>query len=676
MTRKLRNIGIMAHVDAGKTTLTERILFITGRIHKAGNVDSGNTATDSHAIEQKRGITISAAATSCDWQDHTIAIIDTPGHVDFTLEVERSLRVLDGAVAVFSAVAGVEPQSETVWRQANRFDVPRLCFINKMDQVGADFDRVVAMISDRLGAVPLSVQMPIGVGADFTGMIDLIGMTVLQWNGSDANPHAMPIPASQIEAAQVARSAMLEKLAEADDLFLMIWADDAAHVSTGAIHAAIRRACLAGKLVPVLCGSAYRHIGVQPLLDAIVAWCPSPADRPPVAGLHPKTGEQQLRHPADDQPFAALVSKMLVTRFGTLAFIRIYAGQLSPGMAVVNATQGGQERVGRLLRMHADQQTDIDLAGAGDVIAVTGLKSVRAGDTLADCAAPIILGGFTIPEPVIEAVIEPVASQDKAKLGQALAMMARSDPSLRISVDRETGQTLVRGMGELHLQVCVETLEQDFDVEARVGEPQVAYRSAFGHPVKVDHLLRKQNGGQGQMARVCLSFEPSGEGEEGLVFESKIAGGAIPKEFVLPVEKALKLAMQDGGSTGHPVIGLKATLLDGAFHEKDSSALAFEIAAREAFNLGLDRSDPILLEPQMRVTITTPEDYLGSLIGDVQSRRGKLIATHVVQDRHEVVAEVPLSKLFNYVSSVRSLSQGRASFSMAYARHGRVDGGG
>ena len=667
MINIIRNIGIMAHVDAGKTTLTERILFDSGRIHKVGDVHSGTATTDSHALEKKHGITISAAATSCDWNGASITIIDTPGHVDFTIEVERSLRVLDGAVAVFSAVAGVEPQSETVWRQADRFGVPRLCFINKMDQVGADFARVVAMIGERLGAVALPVQVPIGAEGTFDGVIDLVTMQALRWEARDGTPTCGNIPQGMADTAGAARRHLIETLADGDEAVLEAWLDQGP--SVGLLRSAIRRGCLAGRFAPVLCGSAYRNIGVQPLLDAIVAYAPAPEDRPPVTGGDPRTGEVVEREARSDAPLAALVSKVQPSRFGALAFVRVYAGRMVPGDTVVVGASGRAERIGRLLRMHADAQTEIDQAVAGDVVAVVGLKRVGAGDTLSDPVRPLVLDGFAIPDPVIEAVIEPLRSQDREKLGQALATLARGDPSLRVGVDRDSGQTLVAGMGELHLQICVETLKEDFGVEARIGEPHVAYRSAPSHAVEVDHLLRKQSGGPGQMARVKIAFAPLAEGETGLVFEDRTTGGAVPKEYVPAVEKALEQALLDCGLGGHPVVGLRATLLDGAFHEKDSSSLAFAAATREAFKIGFAQTEPILLEPLMRVTVATPDDYLGGVIGDLQSRRGQLLSTAPVGGGHEVIAEAPLGEMFNYVSALRSLSQGRASFTMAFARH-------
>lgn len=675
MTKILRNIGIMAHVDAGKTTLTERILFDTGRIHKAGDVHAGTATTDSHALEKRHGITISAAAISCIWNGADITIIDTPGHVDFTIEVERSLRVLDGAVAVFSAVAGVEPQSETVWRQADRFGVPRLGFVNKMDQPGADFDRVVAMIADRLGAAPLPLQLPIGAEGGFTGLVDLVTMAAWTWQGGDAHPAIGPVPPALHDAACAARRHLVEALAEQDEAVLAAWAEDPAVPDADLLRAAIRRTCLDGRFVPVLCGSAYRNIGVQPLLDAILAYAPGPGDRPPVAGVDPRTGAAAARAPSVEEPLVALVSKVQPSRFGALAFVRVYAGRLVPGMRLGVAASGAGERVGRLLRMQADAHVEIAAAEAGDVVAVIGLKSVVAGDTLSDPAHPIVLDGFLIPDPVIEAVVEPQTAGDRARLGEALAALARGDPSLRVGVDGETGQALVRGMGELHLKIVVETLKEDFGVDAAIGPPMVSYRSAPTRRAEVDHLLSKQNGGQGQMARIRLALEPLADGEAGLRFENRVVGGAIPKAFVPAIEKVLEQSMREGGASGHPVLGLKAVLLDGAFHEKDSSALAFEIATREAFRIGFERTDPVLLEPLMRVVVTTPGDYLGAIIGDLQARRGRLLGTEMAGHGHEVAADVPLAELFSYVGTLRYLSQGRASFTMAFDRYARVPEG-
>ena len=551
---------------------------------------------------------------------------------------------------------------------ADRFAVPRLCFINKMDQTGADFERTVRMIEDRLGADAIVLQLPLGVAGDFVGMIDLVAMQALRWQAGNPVPIASAIPPSMGDAAEAGRQRLLETLADKDEAIMVAYLNGEA-VEAWRLKAAIRGACVAGRLTPVLCGSAYRNVGVRPLLDAIVDYAPAPFDRPAVAGIDPRTGEAELRSPRPDQPFVALVSKVQASRFGTLAFVRVYAGRIASGSAVLNSSSGKVERIGRLLRMHADSHTEIGEAAAGDVIAVVGLKSVSAGDTLSEPGRPMVLSGFVIPAPVIEAVIEPRSGEEQERLGQALAMMTRSDPSLRVAVDSESGEMLLRGMGELHLQIAVETLKHDFNVDAVIGAPQVAYRAAATRRAEVDHTLRKQSGGPGQMARVRLAFEPLAEGETGLVFVNKIAGGAIPKEFVPSIEKALRQCLLDGGPGGHPVLGLRVSLLDGAFHAKDSSGLAFELATREAFRIGFAQAAPILLEPVMRIVVTTPEDHLGAVIGDLQRRRGQVLSTEPVARAQAVIAEAPLAELFNYVTALRSLSQGRASPTMAFSRY-------
>ena len=678
MTRNItdvRNIGIMAHVDAGKTTLTERVLFNAGRIHKMGDVHDGNTVMDSRAIEQRHGITISAAATSCTWTARAfgnpghITIIDTPGHVDFTIEVERSLRVLDGAVAVFSAVAGVEPQSETVWRQADRFGVPRICFVNKMDQVGADFSGCVGMLQTQLGAEPLVVQLPIGGGNEFRGVVDLVSMRATIWPAGSATPVEGDIPDAMQADARTARASMLESIVELDDAVLEKWLEDEHALSENEIRHLIRIGTVSGRLQPVLCGSAYRNIGVQPLLDAIVDFCPSPADRPPVEGINPRTGAAEVRPALAGAPLCALVSKVQSSRYGALSFVRVYSGRMRRGMSLINAATAKTERIGRLLRMHADEETEIDEAVAGDVIAIVGLKSTFAGETLSDPAAPILLGGFHCPDPVIEAVIEPKSSADHERLGQALATLSREDPSLRVAVDPETGETLLSGMGELHLTIVVETLKEEYNVEATIGPPRVAYREAVTQRAEIDHTHRKQNGGVGQYARVKLVLDPVAADATSLLFEDRSVGGTVPKPFVSAIEKALLEAMQTGPLAGYPVVGLKVTLIDGGTHAKDSSALAFELATRDAFKIAFAKAAPALLEPIMRVVVTTPADYLGSVIGDLQSRRGAVVASDMKAGAHEVVAHVPLANMFNYASAVRSLSQGRATFSMQLAHY-------
>jgi elongation factor G len=672
MTRTIRNIGIMAHVDAGKTTLTERILLNTGRIHKAGDVHTGNAAMDWRALEKKHGITISAAATSCDWGNASITIIDTPGHVDFTIEVERSLRVLDGAVAVFSAVSGVEPQSETVWRQADRFAVPRLCFINKMDQAGADFSGCVRQLTDRLGARPLVLQLPIGSGTAFRGVVDLVGMQSLVWTADDPAPQFAPVPAELAAEASALRQQLVEHLVELDDEALALYLEDDNALTTEGIIRLIRLACVSGRGHPVLCGSAYRNIGVQPLLDAIAGYCPAPTDRPPVEGIDPHTGEAVTWAPSADAPLAALVSKVQMSRFGALSFVRIYSGRMRRGMAVVNAATGATERIGRLLRMHSNEQTEILEAEAGDVIAIVGLKATGTGETLSDPAHPVTLSGFHCPEPVMQAVVEARTAADHERLGQALALMAREDPSLRVSTDPESGQLLVAGMGELHLTICVESLKEDYDVDATLGQPRVAYREAITVRAEIDHTHRKQNGGAGQFAHVHLVFEPNTDGAEGLTFVNALAGGTIPREFVPAVEKALRSSMTDGGLAGYPVHGLKVTLVDGGFHAKDSSSLAFEIATREAFRKGLAAAGLVLLEPIMRVTVTTPSEHLGAVIGELQSRRGTVVKSETAATAHELTAHVPLANLFNYATVLRSLSHGRAGFAMQFAHYTEV----
>ncbi|WP_443747169.1 elongation factor G [Asticcacaulis solisilvae] len=666
MTRKLRNIGIIAHVDAGKTTLTERILFNTGRIHRVGDVHDGNTETDHHALEKKHGITISSAAVSCEWQGIEITIIDTPGHVDFTIEVERSLRVLDGAVAAFSAVAGVEPQSETVWRQADRFHVPRIAFINKMDQMGADFGRTVAMIGERLGARPLVLQLPLGAEGAFQGVVDLVAMQALVWDGPV--PVVSAVPEAMLDEAVMARARLVEALAEDDEAVLEAWAGGG-EVEAALLRAAIRRGCVAGRFTPVLCGSAYRNAGVQPLLDAICAYAPAPEDRPAVEGTDPGSGASQTRQPSADAPFSALVSKVVASRYGALAIVRVYSGRIAPGDAVCLSDTGRSERVGRALRVQAGSETEVAEAVAGDVVALVGLKSARAGMTLSDPRHPIVLSGFVVPDPVISVAIEPKARGDQDRFRRALDTLARSDPSLRVSTEAETGRTVVAGMGELHLQICVETLKEDFGVEAVIGAPQVAYRAVASRRAEVDHTLRKQNGGTGLFARVKLAVAPRAGDEAGLLFRDATVGGAVPKDFVPSVERGIAAAMTDGGPYGWPVLGLEATLLDGAFHAKDSSGPAFEMAAREAFRIAFADSEPVLLEPLMRVTVTVPADYLGAVIGDLQRRRGLVAETVAGAAAHEVVAMVPLGELFGYVGALRSMSQGRGSFHMVFERY-------
>ncbi len=662
----IRNIGIMAHVDAGKTTLTERILFNAGRIHKVGDVHTGNTEMDSRAVEKAHGITISAAATALEWQGSDITIIDTPGHVDFTIEVERSLRVLDGAVAVFSAVSGVEPQSETVWHQANRYDTPRICFINKMDSLGADFDGCVDQIRDRLGADPIVVQLPIGAESDLSGVIDLITMQALVWTDGETEPQEGAIPIALLAKAEKARQMLVEDVVDQDDHALALYLEGKP-IDADLLTKLVRYACISGAGVPVLAGSAYRNIGVQPLMDAIAAYCPSPVDRPAVDGRNPD-GNAVQRAADPDAPLLALVGKTKQTQHGALSTIRLYAGRLDKGMAVLNATTGTRDRVGRILKMHADDHVDLTHALAGDVVAVMGLKSVRAGDTLSDPKAPIVLDGLVCPDPVIEAVVEAADAASQSKLGQALALMAREDPSLRVGTDPETGQTLVAGMGELHLQICLEEIATTHGVTARLGQPRVAYREALTKAVTVDRTLRKQSGGPGQYARVKLMVEPGDD----FVFANDITGGAVPTEFIPAVEAGVGAAISTGTGHGWPMTGAKVTLTDGAFHPNDSSATAFERVAREATAEAFAQAGVILLEPLMRVEVTSPADYVGAVIGDLNARRGLVISSDAGKAGQLIVAHVPLANMFGYVGALRSLSRGRATFAMVLDHYAQV----
>ena len=658
-------------MDAGKTTLTERILFAAGRLHKMGEVHEGTAEMDFRALEKKHGITISAAATSCSWNGCELTIIDTPGHADFTVEVERSLRILDFAIAVFSAVSGVEPQSETVWRQADRFGVPRLCFVNKMDQAGADFGRTVSEIASRLSAVPLLLQLPLGEEGQFRGVIDLVTMRALTWRGPNV-PVTGSVPDSLRDEAAARRRELVEQLAETDDAALAKWMEDENALDAAELRALIRRGTVAGRFTPVLCGSAYRNIGVQPLLDAVADYCPSPLDRPAVTGTDPRTGKTVTRAASDAAPLTAIVSKLQTSRYGTLAFARLYAGCMRTGLAVLNARTGRTERIGRILRMHADEETEIAEARAGDIVAVTGLKSAAAGDTLCASGHPVVLSGFECPEPVISAVIEPRTAADRQRFGEALSAICREDPSLRVTADPETGQTLLHGMGELHLTICIETLKEDYNVEATIGAPQVAFREAITCRAVADYTLRKQTGGPGQYARVKLAFEPLAEGEAGLVFEDRTTGGAVPAAFVPGIEKGLRMALSEGGLAGFPVVGVRAALLDGDHHVRDSSALAFELAAKAAFKQAYREACPVLLEPLMAVEIGTPGEYLGAIIGDLQARRGRVQRNATKGDGHEIAAQAPLANMFGYVGRLRSLSQGRARFTMRFARYAPV----
>ncbi len=670
---RYRNIGIMAHIDAGKTTTTERILYYTGRSHKIGEVHDGAATMDWMEQEQERGITITSAATTCAWHDHRINIIDTPGHVDFTIEVERSLRVLDGAVAVFDGVAGVEPQSETVWRQADRYGVPRICFINKLDRVGANFEGSVQSIRDRLGAEPLVLQLPIGIEAEFVGVVDLVAMKSIVWKEEDlgASFEVGEIPAELLDEAEVARTALVEAALEYDDAALERYLDGEAP-DDETLRRCVRIGTVKSAFTPVFCGSAFKNKGIQPLLDAVISYLPAPADLPATHGHHPDTGEQTERPSSRDAPFAGLVFKIMNDPFvGSLAFVRIYSGVLESGATVKNSIKNRRERIGRMLLMHANSREDIKEASAGDIVALAGLKSVTTGDTLCDLQHPVVLERMQFPDPVMELAVEPKTKTDQERMGQALGRLAAEDPSFKVSVDEETGQTVLKGMGELHLDILVDRMRREFKVDANVGAPQVAYRETITRAAEVDYVHKKQTGGSGQFARVIMTVEP-GESGEGLEFVSKVVGGNIPKEFVPAIEKGVESAMQNGIVAGYPVIDVRVTLTDGAYHEVDSSAVAFEIAGRAAFREAMQKAAPRLLEPMMRVEVVVPEAFVGDIIGDLNGRRGQIEGMEPQGNATQVRAHVPLATMFGYVNAIRSLSQGRAQFTMFFERYDQV----
>ncbi len=668
-----RNIGIMAHIDAGKTTTTERILYYTGRSYKIGEVHEGAATMDWMEQEQERGITITSAATTCFWRDHRINIIDTPGHVDFTIEVERSLRVLDGAVAVFDSVAGVEPQSETVWRQADRYDVPRICFINKMDRIGADFYRCVDMIVDRLGATPLVLQLPIGSESEFIGVVDLLTQKAIVWNDESLGAEFSyeDIPENLRERAAEYRAKFIELAVEQDDAALEAYLAGE-EPSEETLKACIRRGTTNGVFVPILCGSAFKNKGVQPLLDAVIDYLPSPLDVGAVAGTSVKGDKKLERAPDDDEPFAGLAFKIMTDPFvGSLTFVRIYSGSLEAGSYVINSVKDKKERIGRMLLMHANSREDIKTASAGDIVALCGLKYTTTGETLCDSSNPVVLERMEFPEPVIEVAVEPKTKADQEKMSIALSRLASEDPSFRVSSDNESGQTIIKGMGELHLEVLVDRMRREFKVEASVGPPQVAYRETISKTYEVDYTHKKQSGGAGQFARVKIIFEPREPGE-GYEFVSKIFGGSIPKEYIPGVEKGLKFAQNTGVMAGYPLIDFKATLVDGAYHDVDSSVLAFEIAARAAFREGMPKAGPCLLEPIMAVEVVTPEDYMGDIIGDLNSRRGQVGGMDQRGNARVVTANVPLASMFGYVNTLRSMSQGRAQYTMQFDHYAKV----
>ncbi len=668
-----RNIGIMAHIDAGKTTTTERVLYYTGRSHKIGEVHDGNATMDWMEQEQERGITITSAATTCFWRDHRINIIDTPGHVDFTIEVERSLRVLDGAVAVFDSVAGVEPQSETVWRQADKYGVPRMCFINKMDRVGADFFRCVDMIVDRLGATPLVVQLPLGSEADYVGVVDLIEMKALVWSGEElgAKFDVREIPAELAGQAAEYREKLIELAVEQDDAAMEAYLEGT-EPDTATLRACIRKGTLSSAFVPVLNGTAFKNKGVQPLLDAVIDFMPSPLDIGDVKGVKLDGQTEDVRPPKDDAPFSGLAFKIMTDPYvGSLTFVRIYSGRLDSGSQVLNTVKDNRERVGRMLLMHANSREDVKVAMAGDIVAIAGLKSVSTGDTLCDTSQPIVLERMEFPDPVIEVAVEPKTKGDQEKMSVALGKLAQEDPSFSVTTDVESGQTVIKGMGELHLEIIVDRLKREFKVDANVGAPQVAYRETISREAEVDYTHKKQTGGAGQFARIKVVFEP-GEPGSGFEFASEIVGGAVPKEYIPGVEKGLKDAKESGTVAGFPVIDFKTRLIDGAHHDVDSSVMAFEIAARSAFKEAMQKAKPHLLEPLMKVEVVTPEEYMGDIIGDLNSRRGQVQGNEPRGNATVITAMVPLANMFGYVNTLRSMSQGRATYSMQFDHYASV----
>ena len=677
----VRNIGIMAHIDAGKTTTTERILFYTGISYKIGEVHEGAATMDWMEQEQERGITITSAATTCMWKDHLINIIDTPGHVDFTVEVERSLRVLDGAVAVFDGVAGVEPQSETVWRQADRYSVPRICFINKLDRTGASFDKCVGMIKDRLNAVALVLQLPIGNESDFIGVVDLIAMKALVWRGETkkGEDYAVEeIPADMVDKCKAARAEMLETLAENDDAIMEKFLDGV-EVSEDEIIAGIRRATIAAKLSPVLTGSAFKNKGVQPMLDAVNRYLPSPLDIDAIVGTDmDDTSIEMKRLPKNDEPFSALAFKIMTDpHLGKLTFIRVYSGVLETGSTILNSTKNRKERIGKIYQMHANKREERDNVGAGMIVAVMGLKDTTTGETLCDPAKPVILESMDFPAPVISVAIEPKTKGDQEKLGVAIQRLSEEDPTFHVNTDEETGQTIIAGMGELHLEILVDRMRREFKVEANVGKPQVAYRETLRKPVaRHDYTHKKQTGGSGQFAKIQIAIEPlpTGEVEGGYEFVNKITGGRVPREYIPSVDAGCKEAMTAGPLAGYPLTDVRVTLLDGAYHDVDSSELAFKVAGIAAFKEAAKLADPAILEPVMKVEVVTPEDFMGDVIGDLNSRRGQIQAMDERSGARVVRALVPLSEMFGYVGDLRSRTQGRASYSMEFDSYAEVPG--
>ena len=669
----VRNIGVIAHIDAGKTTTTERILFYTGMTHKIGEVHNGTTVTDWMDQERERGITITAAAIKTEWAGHTINLIDTPGHIDFTAEVQRSLRVLDGGVVVFDGVQGVEPQSETVWRQADRYAVPRICFVNKMDRLGADFVRAVGMIRSRLGANPIAVQIPWGQESEFKGVIDLLTMEAISWTDEAGTKYERgPIPADQMAWATEARATIFERIVELDDTLTEKYLAEE-QITVAEAKAVLRKATIAGLAQPVLCGSALKNKGIQPLLDAVIEYLPSPYDVPAIEGVNPHTLEPEKREAQDSEPMSALVFKIVTDPFvGRLAYFRVYSGVLKAGGSVSNVTKGTKERIGRVLRMFADRREDIEEVHAGDIAAILGLKNTFTGDTLADMNNPILLETISFPEPVIQVAVEPKTNVDQEKMGEALQKLAEEDPTFRVRVDEQTGQTIIAGMGELHLDILVDRMKREFKVGCNVGKPRVAYRETITRSSEVDYVYKKQTGGRGQYARVEIKLEPNEPGK-GFEFVNEIRAAAIPREFIKPTEEGVKEAMSSGIVAGYPVVDVICRLVDGASHDVDSSEMAFKLAGSMAFKEAFRKGAPVLLEPMMRVEATTPEDYLGAVQGNLSSRRGQIEALESRPGGAQaVIALVPLSEMFGYATDLRSMSQGRASFTMEFAHYAKL----
>ncbi|MGI6119378.1 MAG: elongation factor G [Desulfosporosinus sp.] len=670
-----RNIGIMAHIDAGKTTVTERILFYTGQVHKIGETHDGTATMDWMLQEQERGITITSAATTCEWKNNQVNIIDTPGHVDFTVEVERSLRVLDGAVTVFCSVGGVEPQSETVWRQADKYKVPRIAFINKMDRMGADFFRGVSMIANRLGANPVPIQLPIGLEKNFRGIVDLVTMSSTAYiDDLGTAVESSAIPEDLVDLATEYREKLIEAVAETSDELMNKYLEGK-EITEQEIRDGIRRGVIENKFIPVLCGAAFKNKGIQPLLDSVVYYMPSPLEVPPIKGIHPDTGEEDQRTASDSEPFSALAFKIMVDPFvGRLAFFRVYSGVLSAGSYVYNSTKGKRERIGRILRMHANHREDISEVRSGDIAAAVGLKDTTTGDTLCDEKTPIILEKMVFPEPVIDVAIEPKTKADQEKMGIALTRLAEEDPTFKVRTDPETGQTIIAGMGELHLEIIVDRLQREFKVQCNVGRPQVAYKETIRKAVKAEGKFVRQTGGRGQYGHCMIELEPLAPGS-GFEFVNKVVGGVIPKEYILPISIGIQEAMQNGVLAGYPVLDLRAIVYDGSYHDVDSSEMAFKIAGSMAFKAAALKAGPVILEPIMKVEVTIPEQYMGDVIGDISSRRGKIEGMEAHGNAQIVRGYVPLSEMFGYATDLRSVSQGRGTYTMQFERYDEVPKG-